>query len=243
MDLLHNVGMRDRALLFKRAVTEGFAATVAQGFLATFTRLRQCSSFLVSRCKHALHYEIFLSRTSTATSCSPQPWHLLFIISTRSARLPHSHFVLFFGSFLFVKTGGYMLPNIWGSIIWLRAFYPRFPQRIDKVVIVVLSISCALGLWTPGGGGLLQPLITPELCIRWLCRHVPHIAPGHTKPALIEKQMLSAVVGCFTCQTSDVGWGLNRRAGFSKIKREERKGSISCRGYFAQRGRCCLFDI
>lgn len=40
--------MRDRALLFKRAVTEGFVAAAAQGFLATFTRLRQCSSLLVS---------------------------------------------------------------------------------------------------------------------------------------------------------------------------------------------------
>lgn len=144
--------MRDRALLFKRAVKEDFAAAVAQGFLATFTRLRQCSSFLVSRSKHALHYDIFLSPTSTATSCSPQPWRSLFIIPTRTARLPHSHFFSFCWQFLVVKTGGYTLPNIWSSIIWLRAFYPRFPQRIDKVVIVVLSISCALGRHPEGEG-------------------------------------------------------------------------------------------
>lgn len=89
-----------------------------------------------------------------------------------------------------------MLPNIWSTIIWLRAFYPRFPQRIDKVVIVVLSIVC-FGQ-TPGGGGLPRPLKTPELCIRWVSRHVPRFAPGQTKPALTEKQMLSAVVGCQT---------------------------------------------
>lgn len=51
-----------------------------------------------------------------------------------------------------MKTGGYMLPNIWSTIIWLRFFYPRFPQRIDKVVIVVLSISCALGRHPEGEG-------------------------------------------------------------------------------------------
>lgn len=188
--------MRDRALLFKRAVTEGFAAAVARGFLAAFTRLRQCSSFLVSRCKHALHYEIFLSRTSTATSCSPRPRRSLFIISTRSARLPHSHFFFFLAVSVCedrrVHAAEHLEHNYLATI-----FLPSLPAADRQGSYCSLIYIVCFGQ-TPGGGGLRRPLKTPELCIRWVSRHVPRFAPGQTKPALTEKQMLSAVVGCQT---------------------------------------------
>lgn len=148
-----------------------------------------------------------------------------------------------FWRFLFVKTGGYTLPNIWSSIIWLRAFYPRFPQPIDKVVIVsVIYIVCF-------GQALLRRRASATaknsraLRMMGLSACAPFCAGPDKAGSGVSHVKRHQMFGNLEHRGSFYGWGLNRGAGFSKIKQEERKSSILCRGYFAQQGRRCLFDI
>lgn len=154
--------MRDRALLFKRAVTEGFAATVAQGFPATFARLRQCSSFLVSQSKHAFHDEIFLSRTSTATSCSPQPRRSLFIIPTRSARLPHSHFFFFLAVSVCEDRRVHAAEHL--ELNYLATSFLLSLPTADRQGSDCGFIDIVCFGQTPRGGGLPRPLRSLGMC-------------------------------------------------------------------------------